>query len=219
MKILSLFILPIEIVLLSLSVEKETSDIMGRYFDYSDWTLDEICMDIRRRIAESKETIPPKVMRHYVSIVYRTEHNCYTYSHYLYKSTDFNSRKDAEDYLAKCGWIKKIDDNFWVDIAEKETYKDPDGNPVLKHYEIREYDCEEYEDGEHHIEYSEEEKKALSQTLLAIETARAYMRAYDYTSDECGFGEGRYAQEVKEEIDKMTKEYTEELPEDYYESE
>lgn len=192
---------------------------MGRYFDYRDWDLDEICNSLRERIAEAKVPIPPKVPVHSVSIVYRTSAESCSYTHslsysYIYERHNFTTREEAEEYIDKCAWIKKLGDNFWVDLDEKDTYIDKEGNKVLRHYEIHESDYEQYADGEWHTEYSDEEKKLLSETLFTIERARAYMRAYDHCCDQCSFGEGRYVQEVKEELEQFEKEYTEELPPD-----
>lgn len=189
---------------------------MGRYFDYSDWSLEELCNHIRDRIEESKKPIPPKVMKHSVSIVYRVGEGCYSYPTYGYFSyphmPDFKNRHEAEDYLDKCGWIEKKGDNFWVDTCEKQTYKDKDGNDVYYHYEIRESDYEAYEDDEFHTEYSDEEKQKLSEALYMIEKARVYMSVYDYCCDNGCFGHGDFSDELKEELEKFEKNFTEELP-------
>lgn len=194
---------------------------MSRYFDFREWDFDEICHNLRERIAESKKPIPPKVMVHSVCIVFRQSESSYTYTHSLSYSWGYNSnyqnfktREEAEKYIATCAWIEKLGDNFYIDIDEKRTYTDKNGKEVLYHYEIKESDYEQYADGNSYYEYSDEEKRLLSETLYNIEKARAYISAYDYCCDQCSFGEGRYEREVKEELKKFEKEYTEELPPD-----
>ena len=184
---------------------------MGKYFDYSDWQLEEICDNIRERLEDTKVPIPPKVKKHGINIVYKIGEGCYNYPNYGYFSYDiipkFKIRKEAEDYLNQFSWLKRIDENNWEEIPPKDTYTDKNGSIHNCTYQIREYDYEEYEDGETYYEYTEEEKKKLTETLYFIEKARAYLKAYDYACDEYDFGEGRYVHNLNKELDKFEKEF------------
>lgn len=195
---------------------------MGIYFDYSDWKIEELTNSIRERITEAKTPLPKKVMKHFICIRYRTGERCYSYgggNEWIWNHPEFKTREDAVKYIDKLGWVERIGDNMWVDSYSTDTYKDKDGNEVPCHYVIDEYDTEVYEDGDYHIVYTDEERKYLSEALHCIEKARAYMRAYDYASGKCGFGEGSYAETTSKELEKFENEYTEELPDDYYEEE
>lgn len=190
---------------------------MGRYFDYSDWNIEELCDHIRERIDESKKPIPPKIMKHSVSILYKVGETCYMYPTYNFgygygDIPNFKTRQEAEDYISKCGWIEKKGDNFWIDSHSKETYKDKYGNEIRCHYEIKESDYEVYEDEEYHTEYSDEEKQKLSEALYMIEKARVYMRVYDYCCDHCHFGKGDFSNELNDELKVFESNFTEELP-------
>ena len=191
---------------------------MGSYFDYRDWDLQEICDSIREKIAESKKPIPPKVMKHDISIVYRISGVCCVYSTYHlcgYDLPKFKTRQEAEDYLSKISWIKRTGENSWEEIpVREEPYIDENGNKINPHYEIRESDYEVYEDGEYYTLYSDEEKQKLSEALYMIEKARIYMQVYDHCCDQGSFGEGGFSDELKEEMDKFEKDFTEELPMD-----
>lgn len=186
---------------------------MGRYFDFREWDLEEICYSLRKRIAESKKPIPPKVKRHLISIIYRTDVNCYTYSNLksLYSISDFKNRQEAIDFLNKFSWLTRTGDNSWEESSVRETYIDANGNEVKYHYEINEGDYEEYEDGESYFEYSNEEKEKLSEALHMIEKARVYINVYDHCCDQYSFGEGRFSDELKTELENFEKEYTENL--------
>lgn len=195
---------------------------MGRYFDYSEWNIDELCNHIRERIFESKKPIPKKVMKHYICIVFRTGENCYTYPNYGVFAygyiPEFKTRKEAEDYLAKHDWIERKGDNCWVEYNEVRYYDLKSGGSEQYHYEIRESDYEEYEDGENYIEYTEEEKNQLSEILYQIERGKVCMSVYDHCCDQGSFGGGSFSEELKEELEKFEKEYTEELPEGWFDS-
>ena len=192
-----------------------------RYFDIYDWKLDELVDNIRERILESKKPLPKKVMRHLVIIVYRCGEGSYIFPNRGYFAhgvvPEFKTRQEAEDYLNQCDGIIKIGDGAWVEDGYNDTYTKSDGTVERCHYTIRESDYEEYEDGEHHTEYGEEEKKMLSEALYNIEKARVYMRVYDHCCDQYSFGDNRFSNELKRELEKFEKEYTEELPEDYKE--
>lgn len=178
---------------------------MGRYFDYRDNDLEEICDSLRERINEFKKPIPPKKIKHQISILYKISDNSWRYPYsllsrrYSYdgKYQEFKSKEEAEKFLNSVGWIKRKGDNCWIEENPKD-----DG-----YYEINEYDTEVYEDEETHTEYSEEEKKCLSDALYSIEKARAYIKAYDYCCDQGIFGEGRFSEEVEEELEKFYKNY------------
>lgn len=189
------------------------------YFEYRDYEIEDMCNSIRERILESKKPLPPKVMNHYVSIRYRIGEGSYQYPHHGVFSWDvrpeFKTRQEAEDYLNKISWLKKEGDNFWVEDTETSYYDCKDGSSVKYHYEIHEFDIEEYEDGNSHVEYSDSEKDMLSEALYHIEKARIYMQVYNHCSDQWSFGNGRFSDEVNEEMEKFEKEFTEELPEDY----
>lgn len=192
---------------------------MASYFEYKDWDIEDLCDSIRERIHESKQPLPKKVMKHNVSIVFRIGEGSYQYPSRGWFSYDimpnFITRQDAEKYLDNMGWIKKVKDNFWVEDNETRYYETKNGDSVPYHYEVRESDYENWEDDEYHTEYSEEEKKTLSEALYWIEKARVYMRTYDHCSDQGCFGHGGFSNEVKEELERFEKEYSEELPSDY----
>ena len=194
-----------------------------RYFDIYDWKLDELVDNIRERIADSKRPIPPKVMRHCIMIVYKCGEDSYSYPNRGYFAygvvPEFTTRQEAEEYLNHCTGITRVGDNSWVEDGYNETYEKKDGSVENCHYMIRESDYEEYEDGEHHTEYSEEEKRLLSEALYNIEKSRVYMTVYDHCCDQYSFGGGGFSDELKEELEKFEKEYTEELPDDYYKEE
>lgn len=194
-----------------------------KYFDIHDWNMDELVNNIRERIVESKKDIPPKVVRHYIMIAYKCGESCYTYPNRGYFAygvvPEFETREEAEEYLDHCSGITRIGENAWVEDGYDDTYELSDGSVERCHYMIRESDCEEYEDGEYHCEYSDEEKDKLSEALYIIEKARVYMKVYDHCCDEYSFGGGSFSDELKEELEKFEEEYTEELPEDYYKEE
>lgn len=198
---------------------KTGGDMM--YFDINDWSLAELTDDIRERIRDSKQVLPPKVMKHGVSIRYRTGESSYMYPNCGYLSydmlKDLKTREDYEKYLDNIPYIEKIGDNFWMEIGENKTYVDSSGNEILYHYEIHEYDYEAYEDDNTYIEYSDEEKDRLSEALYVIERAKVYMRVYNHCRDNWSFGKGRFSDELKTELEKFEKEFTEELPDDYVE--
>lgn len=189
-----------------------------RCFDISEWKLDELTDNIRERIVETKVEIPPKVIKHGVSVRYKTGENNYRYPNWGYFTYDmtkvFKTREDYEKYLDSISYIEKTGDNFWVEIGEKNTYKDSDGNEIPCHYEIHEYDYETYEDDNSYIEYSEDEKKCLSEILYLIEKAKVCMRVYDHCCDNWSFGNGGFSKELKTEIEKFEKEYTEDIRND-----
>lgn len=184
---------------------------MGRYFDYNDWDIEYLCNHIRERINESKSVIPPKVKKQGIYITFKVGDNTFQSTQY-FSGRDFKSRKEAEDLLNKTQWIEKIGENSWKDEVENRTYATESGEEVPYHFEIVEYEYEQYEDGEDYIEYSEDEVKNLKEALYLIEKARVYMEAYDYCSDEYCFGKGGFTKELNEKLEKFEKEYTEELP-------
>lgn len=191
---------------------------MGRYFDYSDWKIEEISDSIRERLSEAKTLLPKKVMKHFISIRYKTGESSYCCGggdEWMWNHQEFKTREEAIDYIGKLGWIERIGDNMWINSYSHETYKNKDGYDVRCHYLIEEYDAEVYEDGEHHVEYTDEERGYLSDALYCIEKARVYMRVYDYASDKCGFGGGSYAEMTRKELEKFENEYSEELSDDY----
>lgn len=185
-----------------------------RYFDIRDIDLEEICYNLRRRIKESKEPLPPKVMKHSVYIIYRYSESGYTFPNTGYFSydiiPDFKTYEEAEGYLEKCGGIVK-DEGLWVDEHVTEYYEDSEGKMIRCHYEIKESDSEVYEDGEYHYEYSGEEKLKLSEALYYIERARVYIDVYDRCCDNCSFGNGEFSKILNEEIRKFNKEYNEDF--------
>lgn len=187
---------------------------MGRYFEYRDWDIEELCDSIRNRIADSKKIIPPIVKKQGVSIIFKTSENSYSYPHHFNYNYRENKSFETKEECLKCldntAWVEKIGDNMWIDIQEKRTYTDKDGNEIPYHYEIHEYEYEQYEDGEHYTLYSDEEKKMLSDALYHIEKARIYMQVYDHCSDQGSFGKGSFSDELKEELDKFEKNYNEE---------
>lgn len=193
---------------------------MGRYFDYSDWDIEELCNHIRERIYESKKPIPGKVMKHYVSIVYKVGEGCYQYSGYGWFSygniPQFKTREEAEEYLDSIAWLTRTGDNSWIEEGRVRHYDTSDGKTERCHYEIRESDYEEYEDGEDHIEYTSDEKRYLSEILYNIEKARCCMDVYDHCCDQGSFGGGSFVKEFEEKISNFNKTYTEELPEDWF---
>lgn len=190
------------------------------YFDYNYWEIERLCNQIRERIRDSKKVIPPIVKKHAISIIYRTSENSYRYPMYgpfAYNvRPEFTTREEAEKYIESFDYVTKVSDNFYIDgIRCGETYETKDGQVVDCHYEILEYDYEEYEDGEHYVLYSDEEKKMLSEALRKIEEATVYMSVFDHCTDQGSFGDGSFSEELKEELDKFNKEFTEELPEGY----
>lgn len=195
---------------------------MGLYFEYRDWDIEDLCYSIRERLHKSKKPIPKKIWKHSVSIVYRTGENCYSYPNYgwyqLSNLPDFNTREEAEKYLDSLKWLVREGD-IWIDEHERHTYITKDEKTIPYHYEIRESDYETWEDGNYYIEYSEEEKKALSDALYWVEKARIYMGTYDHCSDQGSFGDGRFSDELKRELEKFESSYTEDYSEDYEEDE
>ena len=158
---------------------------MARHFDYSDWSIDEVCDDLRRRIREARKPLPKKVMKHYVNLIYVTGVGCGLYTHSLYQHiqmTNPQTRKEYEDFLNNITWIERKSDNCWVEKGENQYYTDKSGNHVLYHYEIRESDHEVFEDDEFHYEYTEDEVNALIEALHTIRMGIGAMRAYDYMS-------------------------------------
>ena len=192
---------------------------MARWFDYSEWELDEVCNSIRERIRDSKHVLPPKVMRHYVSIMFRISESSYTNPSRIWFSYDqlphFETRQDAEKYLDSMSWLEKTGVNSWVEEGETRYYDTKDGDSVPVHYEIHENDIEEFEDGEEHVEYSDEEKQKLSEILYLIEKAKVCLDVYDHCSDQWSFGHGQFSEELKERLERFETEFTEELPQDY----
>lgn len=193
---------------------------MGRYFDYRDWELDELCHSLRERISESKKPLPKKVMKHSVIVLYRTGEGSYMYPNWGWFSygnvPDFKSKDEAEKYLLDVCNFTKIGENMYEDNHKNQTYTNADGNVVNCHYVIRESDYEAFEDGEYHIEYSDEEKQKLSEALYMIEKARVYMSVYDHYCDQWSFGNGRFSNELKTELENFEKEYTEEISDEEY---
>lgn len=185
---------------------------MGRYFEYRDWELENICQNLREYIHVSRQPIPAKIKKHCVSILYREGETCYIYPNYGWFSygvvPEFKTREDAEKYLESLPDIKKID-GLWVDVSRNEIYETSDGKKIPCHYIVRESDYEVYADDEYHIEFSEEEKQKLSEALYNIEKARVYLRVFDYCCDQSSFGEDRFSNELKEELDKFENNYNE----------
>ena len=193
---------------------------MGRYFEYKDWEIESIANSIRERLEEARKPLPPKVMKHFITIHYKTGEGRYTYSSsdsWMLKHDEFLSREDAINFLNSKSWLTRIGDNAWVDDCRYETYETKDGKTERAHYEISESDCEQYADGEFHTEYCDEEIEYLSDALMCIEKARVYMKEYDSAEDNCSFGKGgSFKDRLKESLDKFENEYTESLPDDYY---
>ena len=185
---------------------------MGRYFDYREWDFEEICQNLRKRIYESKQPIPKKVMKHSVSILYRISKDCCTYPNTGWFSymPEFKTVEDAEKYLESIPGIDK-DGGLWINFqsGKVDTYEDKNGIEVPCHYEIRENDYEVYEDGNYYTEYSDEEKEKLSETLYNIEKMRVYLDVYDHCCDQYSFGNGHFSNELKEELEKFEKNYNE----------
>ena len=190
---------------------------MRYYNDIHEWSIEELCHSIRERIAESKKPIPPKVKKHGVTIYYRLGEGSYRGSYNeFYHWYPIESKEQAIDRLNKCSWLERIADNEWVEIGRASDYYEcKDGTMKRQHYFIEEYDYEEYEDGENHIEYSEGEIQALKDTLFNIEKGLAYMRAYDHAEDQGSFGRGAYVEYANDELENFNEKYTEELPENY----
>lgn len=196
---------------------------MARYFDYSDWELENLCNSIRERIAESKKPLPPKVMKHGISILKQVSDCTFACPMYGVLSygirPEFSTKSQAEKYMRNNGFIE-VSDNFWIEENNPDDikfYTDKDGKETMSHYVIREYDYEVYTDGEYHTEYTEEEKAKLSEALYNIEKGLAYMRAYDHCCDQSSFGGDGFTRDVQEELERFEKTYTEELPEGYFE--
>ena len=182
---------------------------MARHFDYSDWSIDEVCDDLRRRIREARKPLPKKVMKHYVNLIYVTGVGCGLYTHSLYQHIQMSNpqtRKEYEDFLDNITWIERKSDNCWVEKGENQYYTDKSGNQVLYHYEIRESDHEVFEDDEFHYEYTEDEVNALIEALHTIRMGIGAMRAYDYCCDEGVFGKGSFITEYKENMDEAKAE-------------
>lgn len=187
---------------------------MGNYFDYRDWKIEELVDSLRETIAESKKPIPPKVTKHFIYIRYKIGEGRYSWGPNNYWASDhyeFKTREDAINFLNSKGWIERTGENMWIDKCYHNPYEDSNGNLVDSHYEIVECDNEVFEDGERHIEYTEEEKKLLSDALYQIEKARVYMRAYDNAMDNCSFGGGSFTECLKDELEKFENEYTESI--------
>lgn len=175
---------------------------MGRCYDISSMELDRMCNDIIRRLIESKEPIPPKVKKHAVAIRFKVGENCFSFPNYGWFAhlPEFKNVGEAERFLSRIPDMMKIGDNFWVEGYEKRTYKTSNDERIQYHYEIHEYDYEEFEDGEYHTEYTEEEIEKLKETLVIINKARTYMRAYDYAEDDSVFGNGQYVRLLDEKF-------------------
>lgn len=184
---------------------------MMRYFDIRDWDIEEMCDSLRERIAEAKKPLPKRVMKHSVSIILRTSPTSYQSPEPYFYRERFQTREEAEKFMDKTPWIERTGDNSWIELGSRnhKTYIDKEGNEVPYHYEINEYDYETWEDDEYHIEYSDSEKKMLSETLYQIEKARIYMDVYDHCCDQGSFGEGHFAQELNERLKKFEEEYNE----------
>lgn len=195
---------------------------MGRYFEYSDWKIEEITNSIRERIYDAKQPLPKKVMKHFIQIRYKIGSECCTWNSsntWMWEHDEFTNIDDAISFLNKKNWLKRIDDNMWVDCYNSQTYTDKDGNTIPYHYEIDEYDSEVYEDGEHHTEYTDDERNALSDALICIEKARKYLKAYDRAENNGSFGNGSFSEYVKDELQDFFDNFTEDLPDDYYDNE
>lgn len=175
---------------------------MGRCFEYRDYEIERMCEDLVRRLIDAKKPIPPKIKKHCVSIRFRTGEGCFSYPNYGWFShlPEFKSWDDAEKFLGKLPDMFRMKPNFWVEEGETRTYETKDGARVLYHYEIHEYDYEEYEDGEYHTEYTPEEIERMKETLKIIDKARVYMKAYDYACDECDFGGGSFDKVMDEHL-------------------
>ena len=183
---------------------------MRYYNDIHEWSIEELCNSIRERIAESKKPIPPKVKKHGVTIYYRLGEFGYRGTHNeFFHHYPIESREQAERILNGCSWLEKIEDNMWVEKGHASDYYEcKDGSMKRQHYFIEEYDYEEYEDGEHHTEYSEGEIQALKDTLFNIEKGLAYMRAYDHAEDQGSFGGGAYVEYANDELEYFNEYYT-----------
>lgn len=194
---------------------------MGRYFDYSDWKIEEITNSIRERIHDSKQPIPKKIIKHFIQIRYKIGDGCYSWSsnNWMWEHDEFTNREEAITFLNKKSWIERTGENMWVDCCNNQTYTDKEGNVIPYHYEIEEYDSEIYEDGEYHTEYTDKEKNALSEALLCIEKARIYLKAFDRAENNASFGSDSFCEYLKEEFEDFFEHFTEELPEDYYNNE
>lgn len=190
---------------------------MGRYFEYKDWEIEEITNAMRERLAEARQPLPEKVKKHCVSIRYRTGKYSYSWwNNEILSKSDFSSFKEAADYLDSLDWIERLGDNMWVEkIGCPDRYDDEDGNSIPCHYMIYEYDCEVYVDGEYHTEYTDDDRKALEDGLYCVEKARVYMRAFDHACDNGSFG-GSFSESLRDDFEKFEKEYTEDLPSDWY---
>lgn len=192
---------------------------MGKYFDYRDWEIEELCNSLRVRIKEAQKPLPQKVVNHYVSIRQRIGDTCYTYPQYLYfpNQSSPKTREEAEKFLNSCDWLEKAGENKWIELNETRYYDTKDGGSEKYHLEVHEYDLEEYEDGEYHVEYANSEIESMKAALYAIEKARVYMELYDDFVDNYSFGEGRFAKACDIANDKFTKTFTLDLPEGYEE--
>lgn len=191
---------------------------MGRHFDYKDWELEEICNSIRERIADSKKVIPKKITKKGVNIIYRTSETSYQSGWNRLHYVNIEDKEQAEKYLNNCRWLIKIDENMWIDDCDKHTYTTKDGITIPCHFEIKEYDYECYEDGNDYVEYSDEEKQMLRETLYNIEKARVYLSVYDHCTDQYNFGHGDFSKELKKELEKFDTGFTEDLPPEYFDN-
>lgn len=185
---------------------------MGRYFEYRDWEIEDICNNIRKRIMDSKKPIPLKVKKYGVSIIYRTSETSYQSGWNRLHYVELEDKEQAIKFLDNCRWLVREGENMWVDDCEKHTYINKDGITIPYHFEIREYEYECYEDGNDYVEYSDEEKQMLRETLYNIEKARVYLSVYDHCSDQYSFGDGNFSNSSLSSLEKFEKEYSENLP-------
>ena len=187
--------------------------------EYKDWVIEEIANSIREQLEEARKPLPKKITKHFITIRNIVGEGRYIYNcanEWMWMHDDFTTVDEAVDFINRKEWLERIGENMWVDTMCYDTYIDKDGNTIPNHYEIHEYDAEVYEDGECHTEYTEDEIKDLSEALYHIEKARVYMRNYDNAYSHWCFGNGCFHNKLSEELDKFEKEYTENLPEDYY---
>lgn len=175
---------------------------MGRYFEYRDCDIEDMCNSLIRKLIDAKihNPLPPKVKKHAVVIRFKTGECCFSFPSYgwMTKLPEFKSYDDAERFLNRTTGLFKMGANFWVDEGETRSYPTSDGPKVLYHYEIQEYDYEGFEDGNYYTEYTPEEIKHMEETLAIIDKARVYMRAFDYAEDESTFGKGAYSKTLNE---------------------
>lgn len=176
---------------------------MGMYFDFKDYEIEEMIQDLKNRIAETEKPLPKKVMRHNVCIVFRTDKDVYEYprSGWFMHVPDFETRKDAEKFLARVPGMIRLGDDYWVLDGERREYEVAYGHKVFYHYEIRESDYEQFEDGQHHYEYTPEEVIALKRTLTSMEDGLRAMRLYDKCCEDGRFGNGEFVEEMRKTTD------------------